>query len=267
MSHSSPDRFIAVLGASGVGLARRQGSTQQWLGSAAFIAEHSQAWSVALDTLQCLLNQHCTRGSSLSLVVSVQFCRFCLVPWSPQITRTPELQGYALACFEEHYGQRLEGWRLLLSAEPAGCARIAAALPEALLQRLSAISHDTGLVLRSVQPYLMAAFNHFVSEFEHQDFLFVLAEPQRSVAMLARAGRWVQVRAQAGSDSDAALRALLGRECELQAGQGAGDLHLYLHAPGRLQPRPALDQVALCELPIPDPAAHDVLCCMSRALV
>lgn len=267
MSHSSPDRFIAVLGASGVGLARRQGSTQQWLGSVAFIAERSQACSVALDTLHGLLTVHSTRGASLSLVVSAQFCRFCLVPWSAEISRTPELQAYAQACFEEHYGQRLEGWRILLSAEPAGCARIAAALPEALLQRASTLSHDAGLVLRSVQPYLMTAFNYFVGEFEHPDFLFVLAEPQRSVSMLARAGRWVQIRAQAGADSDEALRALLARECELQAGQGEATLHLYLHAPGRVQMRPALDAVALCELPAADAAEHDVLCCMSQAVV
>lgn len=267
MSHSSPDRFVAVLGATAVGLARWRGSTHQWLGSVAFSAERGQAWSLALDTLQLLLAEHAARGASLSLVLSVQFCRFCLVPWSMAITRVPELQGYARACFEDHYGHSLEGWQVLLSAEPAGCARIGAAVPEALVQRANAMGLEAGLRVRSVQPYLMSAFNFFAPELEYSDFLFVLAEPQRSVSLLARAGRWVQVRAQGGVDSDAALQALLGRECELQAGQGEAALNLYLHAPGRVHPRPLLDGVALCELPQPTETATDVLCTMSRAVV
>ena len=66
----------------------------------------------------------------------------------------------------------------------------------------------------------------------------------------------------------AALIATLGANIKRRhKDQADAALHLYLHAPGRLQPRPALDQVALCELPVPDEAAHDVLCCMSRAVV
>jgi hypothetical protein len=96
------------------------------------------------------------------------------VPWSAAISRPDELHQYARACFEAHYGQSLDGWRLVVSPEAAGLARIATAVPETLLQRLHDHCRDLGLRLRSVRPYLMAAYNRFAEQLGQSDFLFVL---------------------------------------------------------------------------------------------
>ncbi|WP_442107343.1 hypothetical protein [Pseudomonas sp. NUPR-001] len=261
MSHLSPDRFIAVLGAQGVGLCQRQGKDQHWLGSLGFIAERSQAANLALDTLHSLLAEQRCKGAELQLLLSAQYCRFCLVPWSAAINRPDELHHYARACFEAHYGQSLEGWRLVVSPEAAGAARIATAVPEALLQRLHDHCRDLGLRLRSVRPYLMAAYNRFAEQLGQRDFLFVLAEPQRTVCLLAQNGVWQQISAQGGTDSDAALQALIARQCELNAHEG--ELPVFLHAPGRHEQPPSLAGVQLCEL---DGDAGDVLCHMTRAV-
>ncbi|RWU18899.1 hypothetical protein DM813_21480 [Pseudomonas alkylphenolica] len=261
MSHLSPDRFIAVLGAQGVGLSQRQGQDHHWLGSLGFIAERSQAANLALDTLHSLLAEQRCKGAELQLLLSAQYCRFCLVPWSAAINRPAELHHYARACFEAHYGQSLDGWRLVVSPEAAGAARIATAVPEALLQRLHEHCRDLGLRLRSVRPYLMAAYNRFAGQLGESDFLFVLAEPQRTVCLLAQNGVWQQISTQGGSDSDAALQALIARQCELNANER--ELPVFLHAPGRLEQPPALDGVQLCEL---DGEAGDVLCRMTRAV-
>lgn len=119
MSLLSPDRFIAVLGAQGVGLCQRQGQQQRWLASLDFIAERSLAWAVALESLQHLLVEHAGKGAQLQVLLSAQYSRFCLVPWSAAISRPDELQQYARACFEAHYGQSLEGWRIVVSPKPA----------------------------------------------------------------------------------------------------------------------------------------------------
>ncbi|TDF82164.1 hypothetical protein [Pseudomonas sp. H9] len=261
MSHLSPDRFIAVLGAQGVGLGQRQGKDQRWLGSLGFIAERSQAANLALDTLHSLLAEQSCKGAELQLLLSAQYCRFCLVPWSAAINRPDELHHYARACFEAHYGQSLDGWRLVVSPEAAGAARIATAVPEALLQRLHDHCRDLGLRLRSVRPYLMAAYNRFAEQLGQRDFLFVLAEPQRTVCLLAQNGVWQQISAQGGSDSDAALQALIARQCELNAHER--ELPVFLHAPGRQEQPPSLEGVQLCEL---DGEAADVLCHMTRAV-
>ncbi|HBK47842.1 MAG TPA: hypothetical protein DDZ74_00435, partial [Pseudomonas sp.] len=179
MSHSS-DRYCAVLGAEGVGLGRWHKNHHQWLGSRAFSSYVTQpAWEAAVDALAALLAEHAVRGAQLRVLLSARYSRFCLVPWSDAMGHPRELDAYARACFDNLYGRPLDDWRILLSPVPAGAARIATALPEALLQRLQALGQESRLSLRSVQPYLMAAYNRCWSQLEQGDFLFVLAEPRR----------------------------------------------------------------------------------------
>jgi len=109
-----------------------------------------------------------------------------------------------------------------------------------------------------VQPYLMAAYNRCSPQLEQGDFLFVLAEPRRSVLLLAAGGAWQQVLAQGCADSDQALQALIERTCELY---GEHQPRVYLHAPGRGDV-PQLAAVQLCQ-----PASEaDPLCAMWRAV-
>lgn len=258
MSHLSPDPVVAVLGANGVGIGQ-----QQWLGSQGFVAERSQAVALALQTLRDLLGEHRCRRNALRVLLSADYCRFCLVPWSDAISSPAELQRYARACFEAHYGQSLEGWRICLSPDARGRARVAAAVSEALLQGLEHLSAESGLRLRAVQPYLMGAYNRFAARLGQGDFLFVLAEPQRSLVLLASQGVWQHVRTQSGNDSDTALQALIARECQLHVGQ---PLAVFLHAPGRLHDRPQLDGIELCELTPPMEPSQDVLSVMARVV-
>ena len=266
MSLLSRDRFVAVLGASGVGLGQRKGSETLWLGSVGFIDESFHAWAVALDTLDHLLAEHTRPGAELSVVISGHFSRFCLVPWSEQISSPDELLEFARLCFEDLYGVPTQPWDLVLSAESAGHDRVAGALPRDLLTRLRSLAGDRGLRLRSVQPYLMAAFNHFDKSFDAGDFLFVVAEPVRSVLLLAREGRWASVRSVGTNDSDAALTALIGRESQLQASTSERPLSVYLHAPARLDAQPDVPGVQLRTLEEDRTSVRDGLYVMSRAV-
>lgn len=266
MSLLSRERYVAVLGASGVGLGQRRGSETLWLGSVGYIDEGFQAWTVALETLDHLLGEHTRAGAELTVVVSGHFSRFCLVPWSEQISSPEELRGFAQLCFEDLYGAVNQPWSLVLSAEPAGYDRIATALPQDLLDRLRTLVSGRGLRLRSVQPYLMAAFNHFDKSFDAGDFLFVVAEPVRSVLLLAREGRWAAVRSVGSSDSDAALTALIGRESQLQASTSERPLNVYLHAPARIDSPPEVAGVHVRTLEEDRTAVRDCLYVMSRAV-
>ncbi|CAM4085499.1 hypothetical protein CCOS865_03021 [Pseudomonas reidholzensis] len=259
MSHLSPDRYCAVLGAEGVGLGRWHAHHHQWLGTRAFTCDAAQpAWGAALEALSALLAEHAPRGGQLRVLLSARFSRFCLVPWSDAIGHPRELQAYAQGCFENLYGQSLADWRIVLSAEPAGTARIATALPEALLQGLQGVGREHRLSLRSVQPYLMAAYNRCSAQLAQGDFLFVLAEPRRSVLLLAAGGAWQQVLAQGCADTDQALQALIERTCELYGEQLP---RVYLHAPGRAEV-PQLAAIQLCQAA----GDSDPLCAMWRAV-
>ncbi|MFJ2985355.1 MULTISPECIES: hypothetical protein [unclassified Pseudomonas] len=263
MSHSLRDhaakQYCAVLGAEGVGLGCWHGKQHQWLGSRAFTCEAAQpAWEAALQALAALLTEQAVRGGQLQVLLSARYSRFCLVPWSDAISHPRELDAYARACFENLYAQSLDDWRIALSPEPAGAARIATALPVALLQGLQALGRESRLKLRSVQPYLMAAYNRCLAQLQQGDFLFVLAEPRRSVLLLAAGGAWQQVLAQGCADSDQALQALIERTCELYGEQMP---QVYLHAPVRCDV-PQLAAVQLCQ-----PASEaDPLCAMWRAV-
>jgi len=262
----SRDRFVAVLGASGVGLGQRRGSETLWLGSVGFIDEGFHAWAVALETLDRLLGEHTRPGAELSVVISGHFSRFCLVPWSEQISSPAELLGFAQLCFEDLYGVPTQPWDMVLSAEPTGYDRVATALPQDLLTHLRTLVTGRGLRLRSVQPYLMAAFNHFDKSFDAGDFLFVVAEPVRSVLLLAREGRWAAVRSVGSGDSDIALTALIGRERQLQASTSERPLNVYLHAPARIDSRPDVPGVHLRTLEVDRTSVRDGLYVMSRAV-
>jgi hypothetical protein len=262
----SREQFVAVLGASGVGLGQRQGAATRWLGSVGYIDEGFQAWAVALDTLDHLLADHSVARAELTVVISGHFSRYCLVPWSEQISTPAELQDFAQLCFEDLYGAPTQPWNLVLSAEPAGYDRIATALPQDLLERLRALVSARGLRLRSVQPYLMTVFNHFDKSFETGDFLFVVAEPVRSVLLLAREGRWTSVRSVGSNDSDAALTALIGRENQLQASTSERPLNIYLHAPARIDSPPDVPGVHLRTLEEDRTVVRDCLYLMSRAV-
>ncbi|MBC8995355.1 hypothetical protein IAI51_02290 [Pseudomonas sp. N40(2020)] len=266
MSLLSREHFVAVLGASGVGLGQRRGSETLWLGSVGYIDEGFQSYAVALDTLDRLLGEHARAGAELSVVISGHFSRFCLVPWSTQISSPDELRGFAQLCFEDLFGVPTQTWTLVLSAEPAGYDRIASALPQDLLDRLRALVSGRGVRLRSVQPYLMTAFNRFDKSLDAGDFLFVVAEPQRSVLLLAREGRWAGVRSAGGSDSDAALSALIGRERQLQASTSERAFNVYLHAPARLDAHPDVAGVQLRTLEDDSMTVRDGLYVMSRAV-
>ena len=266
MSLLSRDRFVAVLGASGVGLGQRRGSETLWLGSVGFIDEGFHAWAVALETLDRLLGEHTRPGAELSVVISGHFSRFCLVPWSEQISSPAELLGFAQLCFEDLYGVPTQPWSMVLSAEPTGYDRVATALPQDLLTHLRTLVTGRGLRLRSVQPYLMAAFNHFDKSFDAGDFLFVVAEPVRSVLLLAREGRWAAVRSVGSGDSDIALTALIGRERQLQASTSERPLNVYLHAPARIDSRPDVPGVHLRTLEVDRTSVRDGLYVMSRAV-
>ena len=104
----------------------------------------------------------------------------------------------------------------------------------------------------------LAQMRSVSQQLQQGDFLFVLAEPRRSVLLLAAGGAWQQVLAQGCADSDQALQALIERTCELYGEQMP---RVYLHAPGRGDV-PQLAAVQLCQ-----PASEaDPLCAMWRAV-
>lgn len=244
MSLLSRDDFIAVLAPTRVTLLRAGRGGPAPCGA----SDCAGGWSGAADALQGLLREAGARRGRLTVVLSSHFAHFRLLPWSDAIGSPAELESFARIGFEDIYGPVAAGWALRISPEAAGRPRVAAAVEQALLERLQSIAQGAGLRLESVQPHLMAAYNRLQPRLARDNFVFAVAEPGRCSMLLARAGQWLSVRSSASGDSERAVAALLERECELTGigDPAAGPLPaVYVHAPGRAAGEwPAVEGIA-----------------------
>lgn len=235
MSLLSPERLVAVLAPTHVALLRRarRGALLP-LDSAECTPARAgmHDWSTAADTLAQMLPRPSARRGELAVVLSSHFVRFRLIAWSDAVGSPDEFEAYARIGFEDVYGAAVAGWTLCVSPEGPGCARLAAAIEQALLDRLDADVHAAGLRLASVEPHLAASFNRFLPRLRHADFVFAVTEPGRCSLLVARAGRWLSVRSSAAQVSGDALAAMLARECELCDFAGDVSPAVYVHAAG-----------------------------------
>ena len=270
MSLLSTERYIAILGCEGVGLCRCSRDGLVWLGRADSREGEQTGWLAAMEGLERLFDQVSSGGrAKLYVLVSNHFSRYCLLPWSEQIDSPTELQNYAGICFEEIYGSLDNEWHFRFSPEAGGRARLAAAMPVALITCLQQSASSRGWQLESIQPYLMAAFNRFSKMLPEDDFLFLLAEPRRSTLLLARGGQWAYVRSLSSDDSDPSLGVLIEREVELQQLDGMPAAQVYLHAPGRVDTPPSpVCAVTTHALALPRPeVGGDYLYTMAMAVL
>lgn len=258
------DHYIAVLTPTGASIIRRHRGingncdlkADQAVADTVASSEQPAGALAAVDALEALLAHPQIGSGHLSIVVSNHFVRYQLVPWSDDVGTPEELNAYARICFEQVYGGEAVGWQVQVAPERAGSARLAAAIPLTLLDRLRAVVAPTRLRLRAVQPYLMAAFNKLGNAFRHQDFLFVLAEPARTCLLAATGGEWRGVRMSAGDDAPETLAALIERECQLLDLHDAALPPIYVHAPQRARMvLPAVAGVTPRALPVTVPAS------------
>jgi hypothetical protein len=145
--------------------------------------------------------------ADVTVVLSNHYVRYGVLPWTRTLHSRDEWLAYARHHFSSTHGAAAAGWHLGVSTGGRGKARIACAIDAELLERLRGMR-----CIRSVQPYLMSAFNarrHAVSG----DVWFVLQEPGRLTVCLAGRGGWKLVRnRQAAPNWRESLADLLDRE-------------------------------------------------------
>ena len=188
------------------------------------------AWAAAAQALGRFLATPEVRAGNLGIVLSNHFVRYLLVPWNAGVANVAEFRNYAAAAFEEVYGEAAAAWDVCISPEGSGLPRLAAAVDRALLESVRAAAGRSHLRLRSVQPYLMAAYNQVAKPRRERDFVFMLVEPNRVCILTAEGSTWRHVSAATVSANPAALAALLEREIVLADLQGEVALPVFVHA-------------------------------------
>ena len=62
-------------------------------------------------------------------------------------------------CMANTFGDLVSRWTVTISESAPGTAQVACGIPNELLARIRALCESNGLRIRSIQPYLIAAFN------------------------------------------------------------------------------------------------------------
>lgn len=154
-----------------------------------------EPWQGAIAALRAMQwKAHC----KVTVVLSNQFVRYAVVPWSEALAGAGEEEAYVRHHFARVHGERAKSWALRWTAE--GDPRLASAIDSHLLGELKR-SFPNGAKARlvSVQPHLMAAANRWRRSVPKSGAWLVLAERERACVALTAGGRWCSVQNARGS--------------------------------------------------------------------
>jgi hypothetical protein len=202
------------------GLGRRV-LEKQVLSCAAHAAGEGQGsapaqWGAALQAVEAALAGKAGRKACATVILSNHFMRYVLLPWSDVPATEEEEMAYARHTFRQAYGEAAEGWELRLSPGRIGRPQLASAVDKRLLEALRSLFGRAGIVLVSIQPHLMAAYNACHSSLEGRSAWLALVEPGSLCLALLRQGGWESVRSmRMDGDGRVALPLMLEREANL----------------------------------------------------
>lgn len=131
--------------------------------------------------------------SRVTVVLSNQFVRYAIVPWSDALAGAAEETAYVRHHFVRIHGERAKAWSFRASPAAAGAPRLCSAIDANLLSALKASFENSKAKLVSVQPRLMSAFNRWRGAVPAAGAWLVLVEPQRACIGLHARGSWQAV--------------------------------------------------------------------------
>lgn len=190
-------------------------------------------WRNALTSLAALLEKPQWQQADAYIVLSNSFARFQLLPADAQVKNEEEQQAFARHTLSCVYGDISNNWEFRISKGLAGTDSLVCGVDSALLQAIDECCQRNRVRLRSVQPYLMAAYNQVRRELAQGAVWFAVAEQERVCAISLENGalRSIHSRSIAADDYLAALVTACEREQQL-AGSGDRPEKILLYAPG-----------------------------------
>ena len=180
-------------------------------GAKAIELQAGDDWRAALDALPEILKEH--RGRNAQVVLADQFVRYALLPHNDAV-KTPE-QWLALGRhrFAALHGAAAAPWEVKVTETAPLGPRLACAVDRELIERLASVFVASQVLLVSVQPFLVAAFNRIRQTVGNGSCWIVVEEPGRLTLALIRRGAWVAIRSRRSDERwRLALPEILERE-------------------------------------------------------
>lgn len=193
-------------------------------------------WQKALATVDELMNEFRRSKADITLVLSNHFVRYVLIQHSAEIHSSDEQQALIRHYFANTYGPIADKWEFRLSdAGNNDDYQVASAVNPELTNALRAQFQQSNMVIRSIQPHLMAAFNSVRRDIGVNAW-FALVEP--GMLCLARLdhGQWRFLRTFNSQDDwhgDLTINLLRAKVLMNEdSNRFAAEVPVYVYAPG-----------------------------------
>lgn len=163
---------------------------------AAFTCEPAagqMAWQAPLAALGDWLTQHKHTGADIGVIVSDNFVRYALIPWSDDVQKSSEFAALVRIHFEALFGPSAAGWDIRIDRGGYGQPVMCCALDKAFLSDLASHLKAHKLRLTSLQPYFMRACNRWRSRIKG-NALFAVSGLGQCVLSSIRNGGWHSIR-------------------------------------------------------------------------
>lgn len=189
------------------------------------------SWQASVQTLDRVLAEPRWHNSDAVVVVSNQFIHFEIVEWNAALETRAEHLAFARHRFNQIHGDAALRWRVMLDQPGYGKPGVAAAADGEMIESIQRIASHRKISVRSLQPHLMAGFNHWRKTVRQPSFWFVASEPGRTVLLLAQDRQWRRVVSrQTGADWVAETQRIVAREAQVGEPERAR-CPIWIHAP------------------------------------
>ena len=166
------------------------------------IKTEEPVWQQATVHLERLLiAMQIKPGTLLNITLASEFCRYLSLPSLKIRMNAAEKLAYVAAAYQDVYGEVVNDWEIKLHDAPADETTLAAAIDKKLLAEISQIALKHHLILNSVQPYLMRAFNTLANQISNTSGYLVIVELKRLLVINVQDGKYQHLRAYAAGDN------------------------------------------------------------------
>jgi hypothetical protein len=175
-------------------------------------SESPAAWATSLAALEEWLADDDGAHVVSDIVVSDQFMRYLVLPWSSDLANDAEWRALARAKIDLLWGNG-SGLDIRLDRPRYKRSRLVCAMESELRSRLQTLMRDRNHVIRSIQPHFTFAFNDVADELRAEEVLMVVSERDCATVAVADGSSWGHIRTllSPGLDPDA-LDTLVNRE-------------------------------------------------------
>lgn len=183
-------------------------------GSIKTIKTEEPVWQQARVQLERILSAiQIKPGTRLNITLASEFVRYLSLPPLQIRMNATEKLGYVVAAFQDVYGEVVNDWEIKCHDVPANETTLAAAIDKKLLAELNQIALKHQLILNSVQPYLMRAFNALAKQISNVSGFLVIVELKRLLLINLQDGKYQNLRTYAVGDNwQSELKNLMLRE-------------------------------------------------------